>query len=239
MINIIGNGISAVVISYCLEKLNIEHKVYGSGVFYAPELLYLKNDKYELFSKYSKELVTVGYIDDSGNVTDTLSDDMYKNYLAKQNRQVTNSAISDGLSTFEAINLKQFYNDFDKLKIIDKRVSLSDFNTSDIILNTVFPFDENKEPNWLYLKTAKNDIGDFSYIYDCRNNNIKRITKNTIEYISPQEDTIKIKNYYDSPEIKFKDNVVYISRNASQTQLKIEDIIEYIFNTYGSKIREN
>ena len=237
MINIIGNGISAIIISHCLNKLNVEHKIYGSGVFYAPELLYLKNDKYALFSKYPKELVTIGYIDDSGNVTTTLSDDMYKNYLAKQNRQVTDSAISDGLSSFKAINLKQFYNDFDKSKIIDKKVSLSDFDTSDIVLNTVFPYDESKEPNWLYIKNTKNDTQGFSYIYDCRDNDIKRITKNTIEYIKPQENTIKIKNYYDSPEIKIRDNIIYLSRNASQTQLKVEDIIDYIL--YGSKIREN
>ena len=233
MIYIIGNGISAIVASICLSKLNIEHQIYGSGDFIAPELLYLKNDKYNLFTDYPKEHIKVGYIGSDGNIYERLNQNLQTIYLNKQGRQQTDTMLSDGLAEFEAINLKQVYDDFDKNKIIDRRVTLDELNDGNIIFNTVFPFNENVKPSWLYVVPYQNQLSGYTYLYDCRQNSIKRFTKNAVEFITPQKRAIPIKNYYADAEVKIKDNIYYISRNASQTQLKIEDIIDFIFTRFG------
>lgn len=236
MIRIIGNGISAIICAICLDKLQLDYEIYGSGTYCPPPLLFLKNDQYNLFSDYEKKIVKVGYIK-NGQIYDELTPELKSQYLAKQGRAVTSSSVSDGISSYEAIDLTEVYNRFDKSKIIDKKVSLDEFEEDDIILNTIFPY-ESKEPNYLYIRKEKTDLKGYTYLYDCDDNNVKRITENFIEYISPVENSIKIKNYYDEPNIPVKDNTIYISRNASQTQLKVEDIISYLFTASLDKIEK-
>lgn len=237
MIKIIGNGISAIICAICLDKLQLDYEIYGSGTYNPPPLLFLKNDQYKLFSDYEKKHVKVGYIVNGQN-TDILTEESYSNYLSKQGRTQTSSAISDGLSSYYAIDLREVYDKFDKSKIINKKVTLDDFSEDDIILNTVFPYDETKEASYLYVVQKESNLNGYTYLYDCDDNNIKRITKSFIEYISPVENSIKIKNYYDEPNIPVRDNIIYISRNASQTQLKVEDIISYLFTANLDKIEK-
>lgn len=225
---IIGNGISAIVIAICFDRLGIDYEIYGSGTFVPPPLLILKNDKYHLFDNIQRKKVKVGYLHD-GTIYDIIpTEEVKAEYFKKQNRQVKSSSMSDGLNEFYAIDLKDAYNSFDKSKIIDKKVSLDDFDKDTTIYNTVFPL-HNDNCEYLYIVPEINDTGEYSYIYDCNlSSDIKRITPSSTEYIKPVQGSIKVKNYYEEPKIIRKDNVIYISRNASCTQLKIEDIINYI-----------
>lgn len=225
---IIGNGISAIIIAICFDKLGIDYEIYGSGTFVPPPLLILKNDKYHLFDNIQRKKVKVGYLHD-GTIYDIIpTEEVKAEYFKKQNRQVKSSSMSDGLNEFYAIDLKDVYNSFDTSKIIDKKVSLEDFDKDTIIYNTVFPL-HNDNCEYLYIVPEINDTGEYSYIYDCNlTSDIKRITPSSTEYIKPVQGSIKVKNYYEEPKIIRKDNVIYISRNASCTQLKIEDIIDYI-----------
>lgn len=225
---IIGNGISAIVIAICFDKLGLKYEIYGSGTFVPPPLLILKNDKYHLFDNIQRKKVKVGYLHD-GTICDIIpTEEVKAEYFKKQNRQVKSSSMSDGLNEFYAIDLKDVYNSFDTSKIIDKKVSLEDFDKDTIIYNTVFPL-HNDNCEYLYIVPEINDTGEYSYIYDCNlTSDIKRITPSSTEYIKPVQGSIKVKNYYEEPKIIRKDNVIYISRNASCTQLKIEDIIDYI-----------
>ena len=226
---IIGNGISAIVIAICFDKLGIDYEIYGSGTYLPPPLLILKEDKYHLFDNIPRQEVKIGYLHDDTIYDIIPSEEAKVEYFKKQNREVKSSSMSDGLNKFYAINLRDVYNSFDTSKIINKKVSLDDFDKDTLIYNTVFPLhDDNCE--YLYIVPEKNDTFGYSYIYDCNlNSSIKRITPTSTEYINvPDEGSIALKNYYEEPKIVRKDNVIYISRNASCTQLKIEDIIEYI-----------
>lgn len=235
MIAILGNGISAIICAICLDRLNIEYEIFGSGKYIAPPLLYLKEDKYHLFDEYKKDLIKVGYLYEN-KIYDNLTDELKAAYLKKQNRKVTSSAVSDSVNEYYAVNLKDVYDNFDKSKIIDKYVTLDEFKEYDLVFNTIIPY-ENKESNYLYIKKEHLDLGQYTYIYDCNlDSSIKRITENYVEYINPVEGSIKIKNYYDEPQIMQKDNIIYISRNATQTQLKIENIIDYIFERFKDAI---
>ena len=225
---IIGNGISAIVIAICFDKLGIEYEIYGSGTYLPPPLLILKEDKYHLFDNIPRQEVKIGYLHD-GTIYDIIpSEEVKVEYFKKQNRKIKSSSMSDGLNKFYAINLRDVYDAFDTSKIINKKVSLEDFDKDTIIYNTVFPLYDDKH-DYLYIIPESNDTGEYSYIYDCNlNSDIKRITPSSTEYIKPVQGSIKVKNYYEEPKIIRKDNVIYISRNASCTQLKIEDIIDYI-----------
>ena len=225
---IIGNGISAIIIAICFDKLGIDYEIYGSGTFVPPPLLILKNDKYHLFDNIQRKKVKVGYLHDGTTYDIIPTEEVKAEYFKKQNRQVKSSSMSDGLNEFYAIDLKDVYNSFDTSKIIDKKVSLEDFDKDTVIYNTVFPL-HSDNCEYLYIVPEINDTGEYSYIYDCNlNSDVKRITPSSTEYIKPVRGSIKVKNYYEEPKIIRKDNVIYISRNASCTQLKIEDIIDYI-----------
>ena len=225
---IIGNGISAIVIAICFDKLGIDYEIYGSGTYFPPPLLILKEDKYHLFDNIPRQEVKIGYLHDSTIYDIIPSEEVKAEYFKKQNRKIKSSSMSDGLNKFYAINLRDVYNSFDTSKIINKKVSLEDFDKDTIIYNTVFPL-HNDNCEYLYIIPEINDTGEYSYIYDCNlTSDIKRITPSSTEYTKPVQGSIKVKNYYEEPKIIRKDNVIYISRNASCTQLKIEDIIDYI-----------
>ena len=105
------------------------------------------------------------------------------------------------------------------------------------IYNTIFPTEfNNNEPSIEYISVNKTNLKGYNYIYDCNKNpRIKRMTPEYVEYISnPGHYDFTIKNYYEAPRIytitdpKTQSTWIDISRNATKTQLKQEDIINYL-----------
>lgn len=198
----------------------------------------------ENISKYTVG-VKVGFTNDHClSILDKPTDIMIDNYLAKQERTRTSSSMSNADTSFLAIDLKRVYTllkDKYKNKFIEDDISIdnikSKYNKNVTIYNTIFKTEANNfEPSIEYICTDHNDTKGFHYIYDCnKNSRIKRITPMTTEYFSsPGYYDFIIKNYYEEPRIystcNIKSNVTWIdiSRNATKTQLKQEDIINYL-----------
>lgn len=259
MINnvILGDGITGYVIAACLNYNNEDFKIYGNGKYSPPAILLLKyKSQYELLEyfnifeipysaenidKYTKA-IRVGYTNDFKTILDKPTPEMKRNYLEKQNREATPSAMSDDLTTFYGIDLKLVYEHLKKK--YKKHFVLCDVKKENFkslvgctIYNTIFPTEfNNNEPSIEYVSVDKTNLKGYNYIYDCnKNSRIKRITPECVEYISsPGHYDFTIKNYYDAPRIytitnpKTQCTWVDIGRNATRTQTKQEDIIKYI-----------
>lgn len=264
---ILGDGISAYIIATCLETRGIYFTIYGNGKYKAPNILlleydnnYLKNRYFNIFNIYDDDIekyikhVKIGYMKDYDEIINSPDETMLSNYYRKQTRVASAASMSNGKTSFDAIDLKKIYY---KLKdkyskyFIEKEIT-TDFveelksQKHTIIYNTIIPTDKNNnECSIEYIRPTNNWIineflsSEYDYIYDCRlNTRIKRYTKETVEYrMKPAESVkplIEIKNYYFPPKIykesNMKNNSFWydISRNATKTQLKQEDIIKYV-----------
>mgnify|MGYP003302593505 CR=1 FL=1 len=180
----------------------------------------------------------IGYL--KGNkIYDSPSESMLYNYYQKQSRIKSGASMSDSLNEFDAILLDKVY--FILKERYKDKIIYSDFDIDNAsncrIYNTVCPTKcNNFEPKFEYISNTQNNICGYDYVYDCNINNVKRLTNMSTEYITENEKSIKIPNYYESPIIyntyypKRNLSVIDISRNATKTQLKQEDIINYIIN---------
>ena len=255
---ILGDGITGYIIAACLDYNNEKFKIYGNNKYKPPSILLLKcKNKSELrqyfyifgieytkenIDKFVKE-INVGYtIDYLKTIVDKPTEEMIDNYLEKQHRDKTKSAMSDLKSKFMAINLKEVYyhlkDHYSKyhVKVNNVRNILPAIKAT-TIYNTIFETKLNDyEPTYEYIMFEENEIGKYDYVYDCnKKSNIKRYTSKTIEFINePVEDSIPIENYYNEPRIytttkpKSQTSWVDISRSATKTQLKQEDIIDFM-----------
>lgn len=248
---IVGNGISAYIIAACLNYQHKDFTIRSNRKMMMPSIMLLKyqntaqlkfyfdifNIEYneENIAKYCKK-IKVGYLY-KDKIYDSLNDEMKQSYLIKQNRNNTSSALSDNTQNFNAILLHKIaeklqqdyskYVQFDEIEL--KNNTIFDTNKS-ITFNEDY-FDE------YIVNECDIDLLDYDYIYDCNlNSPIKRYSMNCTEYITkPEKQHFHIINYYNSPKIydvyDVKNNTrhVYISRNATQTQVKQEDIIKYMF----------
>ena len=254
---ILGDGITGYIIAACLNHNNETFKIYGNGKYSPPDILLLKyKNQYELLTyfdifeipysaknidKYTKS-IRVGYTNDFKTILDKPTPEMKINYLEKQNREATHSAMSDDLATFYGIDLKLVY---EHLKKKYKKYFIYDDIKKEkfkslvgcTVYNTIFPTEfNNNEPSIEYISVNKTNLKGYNYIYDCnKNSRIKRMTQEHVEYISnPGHYDFTIKNYYGAPRIytitdpKTKSTWIDISRNATKTQLKQEDIINYL-----------
>ena len=200
----------------------------------------------ENLKKYTKK-IKIGYTTDyCKTIVDEPTQNMINEYFQKQYRDCNKSSMSDGINSFKAIDLKLVYNHLkEKYKKsfvkcnIDINEILKKHNNNVKIYNTVFPTKLNKfEPSIEYISINNNDIKSYDYIYDCScTSRVKRYTKDYTEYISsPGYYDFKIENYYNEPQIYTtyyaKSNVTWIdiSRKATKTQLKQEDIIDYLIH---------
>lgn len=254
---ILGDGITGYVIAACLNYNNEEFKIYGNGKYSPPAILLLKC-KYQAellhyfnifeipynaknIDKYTKS-IRVGYTNDFKTILDKPTPEMKRNYLEKQNRKETATAMSDDLTTFYCIDLKLVYEHLKKKykKYViygdikkEKFESLVDCTVYNTIFHTKF---NNNEPSIEYILVNKTNLKGYNYIYDCnKNSRIKRMTPEYVEYISnPGHYDFTIKNYYDDPRIytitdpKNQSTWIDIGRNATHTQTKQEDVIKYI-----------
>ena len=255
---ILGNGLSALIIASILDYYDQDFVIYASGQYRKQNISLLKyNNESELallgnilkiknIKKYTKH-IKVGY--KLGNIITNIPQDfMIEDYLKKQNRNLTNSSMSDSENEYNAILLNNVYDVLykrysKKIKdiyisknVIDNLLQQNNIN----IYNTILPTECNdNHGSFEFIIEESNDIGDYDYIYDCSiDNNIKRYTSTTTEYCSDYNiyKYKTIKNYYDEPKIYkthySKNNINWydISRNATKTQLKQKDIIYYLFN---------
>lgn len=255
---ILGDGITGLVIAACLNYNNEEFEIYGDGNYKPPSVLLLNcKNQYEIMeyfhifeiphtTEYLKKYVKtihVGYTEDFKTITEEPTPLMKLNYLLKQNRKNTKSAMSDNLTSFVAIDLKLVYEHLkEKYKehIITQKVNIHEFKNKNncTIYNTIFPTELNNfEPSIEYIVIDQTDTEGYDYIYDCnKDSKIKRITKEYIEFSSKPEGEydFEIKNYYNEPRIYTtsytKTNMTWIDigRNATRTQTKQEDIIKFM-----------
>ena len=255
---ILGDGITGYVIAACLNYNNETFKIYGNDSYKPPSILLLRcknkgeirhyfhifeieyNDKN--IKRFVKE-INVGYTNDFLKIiVDKPTEEMIDNYLEKQHREKTKSAMSDLKSKFLAINLYEVYFHLrDKYK--KRHVKVNNVRNimhaikATTIYNTIFETSLNDyQPTYEYIVFEENEIGKYDYVYDCnKKSDIKRYTSKTIEFIKePIEDCVTIENYYNEPRIytinkpKSQTSWVDISRSATKTQLKQEDIINFL-----------
>lgn len=257
---ILGDGITGYVIAACLNYNNEDFIIYGNGKYQPPEILLLKYKNYEelerLFHIFEIPItdeniqeyttsITVGYTSDNLNdILDIPTDYMIENYLDKQHRHKTSSAMSDSNFYYRAIDLKKVYKWLVKKysnKIIysniDYETLKNKYTKNTTFYNTIFKTDANNfEPSIEYICMHNNNISHYDYVYDCNKfSRVKRYTKSTTEYISnPGHYDFTIENYYEEPTIYSKCNIknnitwIDISRKATNTQIKQEDIINYL-----------
>ena len=198
------------------------------------------------FNKYIKE-VNIGFINEKFELIDSPDEELLCNYYQKQTRDATAASMSNGKSHFDAIDLSLVYKHLqNRYKKYHETIDITKEYVEElkkekhcIIYNTIFGTEcNNHEPTLVYL-TKNNELNfdGYDYVYDCRiSTKIKRYTKKYIEYFeNPNiENQIIIKNYYKSPMIYKSTNIklnniwIDISRNATRTQLKQEDIIKYV-----------
>lgn len=258
---ILGTGISGFIIAACLDKLNKDFIIAGNLNDKSPSILYLKyRNKKELISYFNifnieyndnnikafTKKVRIGYLWTDGIIHECATDVMIESYYNKQNRACTKSGMSDGINTFNAIDLHKVYmllkdrysskvtNTYIDTKVVNDLINKYDPTT---IYNTIFPTTCNYNSSFTeYIRKESSMPNGFDYVYDCRPNSIvKRYTETESELIAYDgSDVIKVTNYYYLPKIystydaKRNVNWIDISRKATKTQLKQEDIIKYI-----------
>ncbi len=210
------------------------------------EYFHIKDNKLNR-KKYLK-VVKIGYMSDDSRITSEPSKKDLNNYYKKQGRVKTESSMSDSKNMFVAIDLKLVYEHLKEL--FAKHIKIQEVDNKFLdtlqelkhtrVYNTIIPSENNNPESSEYIKKEENDIGEYDYVYDCRlDTKSKRFTKHFTEYFEevPNEDLIKIKNYYTTPTIYEKRIIkkdskwIDISRNATKTQLKVEDIISYMIET--------
>ena len=191
------------------------------------------------------EKITIGFMTADNLITYDPTKSILKDYYDKQGRKKSKSSMSDGRQSFVAIKLKDIYPilvDKYKQKFVKSEVTRDMLETfkdrgNINIYNTIFETTHNKHEATLEYIVREHNPFVIDYVYDCRYySSIKRFTKNYTEYfqIPANKNYITIKNYYQSPEIyTTHDNInnwtqFDISRNATKTQLKIEDIIRFL-----------
>lgn len=247
---IYGNTLTSVVIAKTLEYFQKPYELYTTKkIEIKPYILLLnfKNDE-ELklyFNIFNIELtqtnidkyvenVKVGYLY-KGKVYDYLTDKMKSDYLNKQNRDGFNSSsMSDNLSSFKAINLKKV---FENLKYDYQLVNEYDYSYSPGVVSYYTEVNPEliitNKNNYIYLKKNDNwNYSGYSYIYDCNfDSNIKRISKESIEFINYEKDCMKFENYYKEPKIiELRSNNskhILLGRSITKSQIKQKDVIDF------------
>lgn len=249
---ILGNSISAYIIAACLMNKKEKFKLYIKENEFKPDILYLKCDSLDIAKYYLSifnvqhniydyiTTVRIGYYYD-GKINNTITEVAKKNYLFKQNRQEFMCSMSDASNNFLAIDLIKIYEHLKKYIVASNLSLFYDYkNTQNTIYDTLNVLNVPiQAKNYGLEYIVPNDslsTKNYSYIYDCSNSNIKRYTSKYIEYLVSKADSIKITNYYDEPKFYIKNNYIILGRNATKTQMKQKDIIDFILYDKGRVI---
>lgn len=254
---LIGNSVTSYVIAATLDYLHYDFNIMlNDRPLQVPPILLLKyegdEELHTLFKifklepsitnieKYTKR-IKVGYLYD-GKIHSELTDSAKTTYLKKQKRTNSASNVSNSINSYSAILLNKI------VPFLQDRYSHTLVNEipseNAIIYNAMYNEKYSKNVYFEYITKEKIDLLDYDYVYDCdEHSKIKRYTQHFIEYIEKPThiESFKIKNYYNEPTIYTTYNVLNnvtttdISRLATQSQLKQEDVIKYILKTGGNK----
>lgn len=188
-----------------------------------------------------KRKVKVGYTKNNlRTIMSEPTEEMLQMYYKKQGRVKTSSSMSNSNTQYDAIDLKDWY-DYasNKWSELVKRTVKGEF---DIVFETKATFDlldAKRESEYIVVK--QNNLKGFDYVYDCSDNDIKRYNEKCIEYTQQVPNAMKISNYYGTPRVVTQFDTatncetIYISRNATKSQLKIVDALNYINYRWGGK----
>lgn len=207
------------------------------------------NRYFEIFNIKDREeylsQVNIGFMTADSHTTFYPTKSALRDYYTKQGRKKSKSSMSDGKQSFIGIELKKVYpllvnkykDKFVKTEITRDTLEELSSQGNINIYNTIFETNSNNfQPTFEYVVKEENAM-TATYIYDCRYyTDIKRFTPHYTEYFKApiNKEYFTIKNYYESPQIYVSNNtknntIIYdISRNATKTQLKIEDIIKFL-----------
>ena len=251
MTYVIGNGATAYIICACLEYKHIEFKLLANSDYTPklPNIMLLRLDNiderilyFNIFGlehtvenmrKYIKS-IRIGYWYNNC-LHETLTEEAQKMYLRKQHRKCTSSAMSDSINSYYALDLAKILTTLQQ-RYIPEPLEETLMNETDMIYDSMdcMQLISGKTNKVYVAKNNQLDIKNYEYVYDCSNNNIKRYTKTTIEYISkPQIECKVVYNFYDEPTIYSHNNRIILGRFATKTQLKQKDIIDYIIFNKG------
>jgi len=247
---IIGNGISTYIIAACLEYRNESFVIFSNNQeIKLPSIMHLQYDNNEELELYKK----IFHID---NIKDFIihvkvgyryHSDIYKNptwrmlcdYLSKQNRKKESSSMNSLNSDYHCLDLvkicklliERYKN---KVILFDKEINVNDYTQVYDTMGLLYNIEKHEFK--YYLVYESNDIKNYSYVYDCNNNTIKRYTKTTTEYIKKPKDknSIELTNYYDEFCVYRINNICLIGRYATGTQTKQKDIIDYLIKNKGN-----
>lgn len=243
-----GAGITGMLLCDVLKDLHPEFEIdiYGKSEMKKdiPLLLDISQLRFKskLIDQLTKRKIKVGYTDNKlKTIVSEPTEEMIDMYYKKQNRVRTSSSMSNSKKDFEAIDLRKWYDLATNRceKYITKKANLA--SHYDIIFETKNPCDILNEisSEKEYILVEDHNLKGYDYVYDCSDNDIKRYNAKTTEMIKPSHDTVVITNYYRSPVILSEYDVannlerIYISRNATKSQLKVVDALNYVNYRWG------
>lgn len=198
-------------------------------------------------NELTKREIKVGYtIDKLKTIISEPTEKMLEMYYKKQNRTKTSSSMSNSKKDFYAVDLRQWYDL--ALNRCSKFMTRGKVDESkyDIVFETKNPCDllSNITAEKEYLLVEDNNLKGYDYVYDCSNNDIKRYNAKCTEFLYESvRGMVTIMNYYRNPvvlseyDIANKLERIYVSRNATKSQLKVVDALNYINYRWG--VNEN
>lgn len=233
MICIRGISMTAMSVAATLDYLGIDFRIEAiDDAVIMPDILLIKHKPiYQAILEYAQsdvQPIRVGYFYD-GYVHNHCSIRSKHDYLAKQNRQMTASSMSDSSNQFLAADLHDVYFKLRK-KYADRTSFVKMFSTDAFVIDTT----NYHIPGYTeYVVKTETDM-PYDYVYDCSKSNIKRLSRHSVEFIKKPEgmESIPITNYYDPFKVIESPTVLRIGRSATGTQTKQSDVIDYILSRY-------
>lgn len=235
-----GAGVSGMILCDVLRTMHPEWNISVQGnkskIGSYPLLLDLDQITFQpdAFSNLKKRTIKVGFTNDGlKTIVEEPTDEMLEMYYKKQGRKKTSSSMSNSKKSFKAIDLRDWYEySWKRNKDLVHKVQTGQY---DLIFETKLDFDHvgwKSETEYIVMKDF--DLKGFEYVYDCSEMSVKRYNKNCVEMLTKVDDAIRVQNFYGEPKIftsydvKTKCETIYASRNATKSQLKVVDVLNYI-----------
>lgn len=243
-----GAGITGMILCDVLKTEHPDWYVKVCGYLIEPQdfplLLDLSQIRFQpdAFYYLAKRNIKVGYTKNGlRTILEKPTDEMLEMYYKKQGREKTSSSMSNSNQEYEAIDLRDWYELAKKRcgSLVEDKVK----GEFDIIFETKANCDliDNVKKEKEYILPKQCNLKGFDYVYDCSNNDIKRYNPKCVEMLKPTADTVLVSNYYRSPRIFSEYDTtngierIYVSRNATKSQLKVVDMLNYVNYRWGDK----
>lgn len=244
-----GAGMSGILLCDVLKDLRPDFEIHVLGKEETkkeiPLLLDVSQLDFEIgaIKDLPKKQIKIGYTNNGlKTIVAEPTEEMLDMYYKKQGRTKTDSSMSNSKKDFEAVDLRKWY----ELALTRCEKFICRGKPTESLYDLVF---ETKNPCDLlrditgekeYLMMERNNLKGYNYVYDCSDNDIKRYNGKCTEYISEsKQGMVVITNHYRSPVVLSEYDVanklerIYISRNATKSQLKIVDALNYVYYRWG------